>query len=72
MEDCRDLKEQIEELIWKGKLQKFVKKDAFGQHKHDTRARSKEKPRNEDHSQDHSRSAIGEIRMFNGGPTIGG
>ena len=24
--DCRDLKEQIEELIWKGKLQKYVKK----------------------------------------------
>ena len=26
-EDCRDLKEQIEELIQKGKLQKFVRKD---------------------------------------------
>ena len=25
-EDCRDLKEQIEELIQKGKLQKYVKK----------------------------------------------
>ena len=25
-EDCRDLKEQIEELIRKGKLQKFIKK----------------------------------------------
>ena len=25
-EDCRDLKEQIEEFIWKGKLQKYVKK----------------------------------------------
>ena len=25
-EDCRDLKEQIEELIQKGKLQRFVKK----------------------------------------------
>ena len=25
-EDCRDLKEQIEELIWKGKLQQYVKK----------------------------------------------
>ncbi|XP_023892293.1 uncharacterized protein LOC112004298 [Quercus suber] len=28
-EDCRDLKEQIEELIWKGKLQKFVKKREY-------------------------------------------
>ena len=26
MEDCRDLKEQIEELIRKGKLQQYVKK----------------------------------------------
>ena len=25
-EDCRDLKEQIEELIWKGKLQQYVKR----------------------------------------------
>nr|XP_023894320.1 uncharacterized protein LOC112006265 [Quercus suber] len=28
-EDCRDLKEQIEELIQKGKLQKFVKKGEY-------------------------------------------
>ena len=26
-DECRDLKEQIEELIVRGKLQKFVKKD---------------------------------------------
>ena len=32
--ECRDLKEQIEELIQKGKLQKFVKKDAPRQYKH--------------------------------------
>jgi len=29
MEDCRDLKEQIEELIQKGKLQKDVKKGEY-------------------------------------------
>ena len=28
-EDCRDLKEQIEELIRKGKLQKYVKKGEY-------------------------------------------
>lgn len=33
MEDCRDLKEQIEKLIQKGKLQKFVRKDRPGQAK---------------------------------------
>ena len=29
IEDYRDLKEQIKELIWKGKLQKYVKKGDF-------------------------------------------
>ena len=29
MEDCRDLNEQIEELIRKGKLQKYVKKGEY-------------------------------------------
>ena len=29
MEDCRDLKEQIEKLIQKGKLQKYVKKREY-------------------------------------------
>ena len=30
---CRDLKEHIEELIQKEKLQKFVKKDTYGRPK---------------------------------------
>ena len=29
MENCWDLKEQIEKLIWKGKLQKYVKKGEY-------------------------------------------
>ena len=29
IEDCRDLKEQLEELIRKGKLQKYVKKNEY-------------------------------------------
>ena len=33
MEDCRDLKEQIEELIQKGKLQKYVKKGEYSSFK---------------------------------------
>ena len=72
IEDCRDLKEQIEELIQKGKLQKFVRNDKLGQAKQVARARSDEKPRNEDRPQDHPRDAIGEIRMINGGPTARG
>ena len=35
--DCRDLKEQIEELIWKGKLQKFVKKGESSRSRDDHR-----------------------------------
>ena len=29
MEDCRDLKEHVEELIRKGKLQKYMKKNEY-------------------------------------------
>ena len=29
MEDCRDLKKQVEELIQKGRLQKYVKKNEY-------------------------------------------
>ena len=32
-EDCRDLKEQIEELIQKGKLQKYVKNGEYSNFK---------------------------------------
>ena len=37
MKDCRDLKEQIEELIRKGKLQKYVKKEEYNNFKGATR-----------------------------------
>ena len=37
IEDCRDLKEQIEELIRKGKLQKFVKKGESSQPRDDNK-----------------------------------
>ena len=38
---CRDLKKQIEELIQRGKLQKFIKKD------HQSRSRAEDKPHND-------------------------
>ena len=37
-DECRDLKEQIEELILRGKLQKFVKKDHQSQLKEEDKS----------------------------------
>ena len=37
-EDCRDLKEQIEELIRKGKLQKYIKKGEYSKFKDDNKS----------------------------------
>ena len=37
-EDYRDLKEQIEELIWKGKLQKYVKKEEYSKFREDNKS----------------------------------
>ena len=44
-DECRNLKEQIEKLNQKGKLQKFVKKNTVGRYKHEQQVRSKDKPR---------------------------
>ncbi|XP_075648686.1 uncharacterized protein LOC142619444 [Castanea sativa] len=46
-EDCRDLKEQIEELIQKGKLQKFVKKGKSSQPRGDDGERHQIVPKDE-------------------------
>ena len=40
-DECRDLKKQIEELIQRGKLQKFIKRD------HQSRLRVEDKPHND-------------------------
>ena len=71
-DECKDLKEQIEELIQKGKLQKFVKKNTYGRPKQEDRTRSGEKPKDDDKPREGPKGAIGEIRMINGGPTMGG
>ena len=46
-DECRDLKEQIEELILKGKLQKFVKKDHQSQLKEEDKSMTTIKMLNE-------------------------
>ena len=71
-EDCRDLKEQIEELIWKGKLQKFVKKGESSRSTDDRKEKYENHPVDEDNSYNRLQSAIGEIKTITGGPPIGG
>ena len=48
MEDCRDLKEQVEELIRKGKLQKYVKKSEYSKFKNDNKSQHESSSSNDD------------------------
>ena len=48
IEDCRDLKEQIEELIWKGKLQKFLKKGDSRRSRGDNKVKHEDVLKDED------------------------
>ena len=49
MEDCRDLKEQVEELIRKGKLQKYVKKNEYSKSRNDHRSQYESSSKNGGH-----------------------
>jgi len=69
-DECRDLKEQIKELIQKGRLQKFVKK-TYRRPKQEDRTRSEEKPKEDDKSQERPKSTVREIRMINDGLMTG-
>ena len=69
-EDCRDLKEQIEELIRKGKRQQYVKKGDST--KYSQKGQHGGFRRDEDNSQPRPPTALGEIKTINGGPTVGG
>ena len=67
--DCRDFKEQIEELIRKGKLQKYVKRGDLNKYgKKDQHGGSRT---DEDHPPLRPQSAMGEIKTITGGPTTG-
>ena len=71
-EDCKDLKEQIEELIQKGKLQRFVKKEESSRFRDDDKDKREASPRDEDHASQRPSSMIREIKTIIGGPSTGG
>ncbi|XP_030923371.1 uncharacterized protein LOC115950290 [Quercus lobata] len=71
-EHCRDPKEQIEELIWNGKLQKYVKKGESSRFRGDNKNQREFSPSDEDHTSQHPPNVIGEIKMITGGPSTGG
>ncbi|XP_030939572.1 uncharacterized protein LOC115964393 [Quercus lobata] len=71
-EDCRDLKEQIEELIWKGKLQKYVKKGEYSKFRDGNKSQHKSSSRSDDRPSQPSQDVIGEIKTITGVPFSGG
>ena len=71
-EDCRDLKEQIEELIRKGKLQKYVKKGEYSNFKGGNKNQREFPSMSDDRPRQPPQDIIGEIKMIAGGPFTGG
>ena len=71
-EDCQDLKEQIEELIRKGKLQKYVKKGESSRFRDSNKNQHESSPRDEDNTSQPPQNVIGEIKTIAGGPFTGG
>ena len=71
-EDCKNLKEQIEEFIWRRKLQKFVKNGDSSRPRDDSKDKLEASPRDEDRKPHCQQSAIGEIKTIAGEPSIGG
>ena len=67
-EDYRDLKEQVEELIRKGRLQKYVKKNENNKFKSDHRSQHESSSRNDDHPSQPPQNVIEKIKTITGGP----
>ena len=67
-EDCRDLKEQIEELIQKGKLQKYVKKREYSNFKRGNKNQREFSSRSDDRPRQPPQDVIEEIKTIAGGP----
>ena len=70
--DCRNLKEQIEELIRKGKLQKYVKKGDTSRSRDNNKDKHEASPRNKDNTSHRPHSVIKEIKTIIGGPSTRG
>nr|XP_023905786.1 uncharacterized protein LOC112017559 [Quercus suber] len=68
IEDCRNLKEQIKELIRKGKRQRFVKNRKHGRSKDNNKDKCDASLRDEDHTSQRLPSMIKEIKTIEGGP----
>ncbi|XP_065625303.1 uncharacterized protein LOC136065695 [Quercus suber] len=71
-EDCRDLKEQIEELIQKGKLQKFIRKGEYSKFRGEHKCQHESSSKNGNHQSQPPQNVIGEIQTISGGPITGG
>ena len=71
-EDCRDLKEQIEELIRKGKLQKYVKKGKYSKFRDSNKSQHESSSRSDDRPFQPTQDVTGEIKTITGGPFTGG
>ena len=71
-ENCRDLKEQIEELIRKGKLQRFVKRGEPSRSRDDNKDKREASPRDEDHTSQRPPNVIREIETITSRPATCG
>ena len=60
-EDCRDLKEQVEELIQKGRLQKYVKKNEYNKFRSNHKSQHESSSKNDDHQPQPPQNVIEKI-----------
>ena len=70
--DCRDLKEQIEELIQKGKLQKYGKKGEYSKFRDSNKSRHESSSRGDYRLNQPPQDVVEEIKTIVGGPFTGG
>nr|XP_023915565.1 uncharacterized protein LOC112027127 [Quercus suber] len=71
-QDYRDLKEQIEELIRKGKLQKFVKKGEYVKFRDKNKSQQEPLSRGDNHQSQPPQNVVREIQTITGGIVTGG